>query len=129
MLFTDGLFERRGVPLDDGRAQVRAVLEGSARLPLHEFCDVLLEEMLGEDVEDDVAVLAVRAHPIDAGRPPEAGPEVLPAVVAPARRPRPEARRERASGEEDGVRHQSGWRSRYLPKCGTVNAICPRSAE
>jgi len=37
--------------------------------------------MLGNGVEDDVAVLAVRAHPVDAARPPEAGPELLRAGV------------------------------------------------
>jgi serine phosphatase RsbU (regulator of sigma subunit) len=85
LLFTDGLFERRGVPLDEGRAQVREILERSARLPLDELCDQLLEELLGEGVEDDVAVLAVRGHPVHADRPPEAGPERLPQVfVQPA---------------------------------------------
>ncbi|WP_167759206.1 SpoIIE family protein phosphatase [Blastococcus sp. TF02A_35] len=78
VLFTDGLFERRGLPLDDGRAQVRAVLERSAGCTLTELCDRLLAEMLGEGVEDDVAVLAVRAHPQVGERPAEAGPEVLP---------------------------------------------------
>ena len=77
LLFTDGLFERRGVPLDDGRAQVRDVLRGSADVPLDNLCDRLLAEMLGDGVEDDVAVLAIRAHPTDAERPLEAGPELL----------------------------------------------------
>jgi serine phosphatase RsbU (regulator of sigma subunit) len=81
LLFTDGLFERRGVPLDEGREQVRAVLTRSPGLPLDELCDRLLAELLGPGVEDDVAVLAVRAHPVHAGRPAEAGPEVLPPVV------------------------------------------------
>ncbi|MCW2634772.1 MAG: putative sensor protein [Blastococcus sp.] len=62
LLFTDGLFERRGIPLDEGRAQVRDFLLRSSGLPLDQLCDLLLEEMLGEGVEDDVAVLAVRAH-------------------------------------------------------------------
>jgi hypothetical protein len=69
LLFTDGLFERRGVPLDDGRAQVRDLLARSAGRSLDELCDVLLEKMLGDGVEDDVAVLAVRAHPMDAEPP------------------------------------------------------------
>jgi serine phosphatase RsbU (regulator of sigma subunit) len=81
LLFTDGLFERRGVPLDDGRAQVREILARSADLPLDALCDRLLAEMLGEGVEDDVAVLAVRAHPVHADRPAEAGPEILPSAV------------------------------------------------
>jgi PAS domain S-box-containing protein len=81
LLFTDGLFERRGIPLDDGRAQVREILGRSADLPLDALCDRLLAEMLGEGVEDDVAVLAVRAHPAHVARPAEAGPEILPPAV------------------------------------------------
>jgi serine phosphatase RsbU (regulator of sigma subunit) len=77
LLFTDGLFERRGLPLDEGRAQVRSVLAQSADLPLDALCDRLLTEMLGNGVEDDVAVLAVRAHPVHTDRPAEAGPEIL----------------------------------------------------
>ncbi|MGY1803311.1 SpoIIE family protein phosphatase [Blastococcus sp. SYSU D00922] len=81
LLFTDGLFERRGVLLDEGRDRVREVLGRSTGLTLDELCDRLLAELLGEDVEDDVAVLAVRAHPVHAERPAEAGPEILPPVV------------------------------------------------
>jgi serine phosphatase RsbU (regulator of sigma subunit) len=81
LLFTDGLFERRGIPLDEGRERVREVLARSAGLPLDALCDRLLVEMLGKGVEDDVAVLAVRAHPVRVGRPAEAGPEVLPPAV------------------------------------------------
>jgi PAS domain S-box-containing protein len=62
VLFTDGLFERRGVPLDEGREQVRDFLLRSAGLALPELCDRLLQELVGDDAEDDVAVLAVRAH-------------------------------------------------------------------
>lgn len=81
LLFTDGLFERRGVPLDDGRAQVREILRRSPDVPLDALCDRLLAEMLGAGVEDDVAVLAVRAHPAHVARPAEAGPEILPPAV------------------------------------------------
>jgi serine phosphatase RsbU (regulator of sigma subunit) len=81
LLFTDGLFERRGMPLDEGRAQVREIVERCADLPLTLLCDRLLEELVGTGVEDDVAVLAVRAHPIDASRPSEAGPERLPVAL------------------------------------------------
>jgi serine phosphatase RsbU (regulator of sigma subunit) len=84
LLFTDGLFERRGLPLDDGRARVREIVSRSADLPLDVLCDRLLAEMLGEGVEDDVAVLAVRAHPVGVPRPREAGPEILPPLVSPA---------------------------------------------
>jgi serine phosphatase RsbU (regulator of sigma subunit) len=81
VLFTDGLFERRGVPLDDGRDRVRAVLGDAHGLALDELCDRLLAELLEEGAEDDVAVLAVRAHPVHAGRPAEAGPEILPLAL------------------------------------------------
>jgi serine phosphatase RsbU (regulator of sigma subunit) len=81
LLFTDGLFERRGVLLDDGRAQVREILQRCADLPLNLLCDRLLAELLGDRVEDDVAVLAVRAHPVHTERPAEAGPQVLPTAL------------------------------------------------
>ena len=77
LLFTDGLFERRGEPLDEGRERVRQVLSRSAGLPLEELCDRLLD-LVGQGAEDDVAVLAVRAHPVDVPRPLEAGPELMP---------------------------------------------------
>jgi hypothetical protein len=81
LLFTDGLFERRGELLDDGRARVAEVVGRSSALPLPELCDRLLEELVGTGVEDDVAVLAVRAHPVAGERPPEAGPVRLPPSV------------------------------------------------
>jgi serine phosphatase RsbU (regulator of sigma subunit) len=81
LLFTDGLFERRGVPLDDGREQVRALVAASAGSSLDQLCDLLLAEMLGEGVEDDVAVLAVRAHPVTWERPVGGGPELVQPVA------------------------------------------------
>ena len=81
LLFTDGLFERRGVPLDDGRRLVAEVASRRAGQSLTELCDGLLEEMAGDGAEDDIAVLAVRAHPVAGERPAEAGPEVLPPTL------------------------------------------------
>lgn len=81
LLFTDGLFERRGLGLDEGRELVRDFIMRSAHLPLALLCDELIEELVGPDSEDDVAVLAVRAHPVDQPRPAEAGPEWVPATV------------------------------------------------
>ncbi len=81
LLFTDGLFERRGIPLDDGRDELRLQLAASAGRSLADLCDGLLAAMVGEDAEDDVAVLAVRAHPVGGERPAEAGPEVLPPLL------------------------------------------------
>ncbi|MGY1736900.1 SpoIIE family protein phosphatase [Geodermatophilus sp. SYSU D00684] len=81
LLFTDGLFERRGVPLDESREELRRLVEAAAGSSLADLCDGLLASMLGEGAEDDVAVLAVRAHPVGGERPAEAGPEVLPPLL------------------------------------------------
>ena len=110
LLFTDGLFERRGVPLDEGGRRC-ARSGASAGLPLTLLCDRLLEGLLGEGVEDDVAVLAVRAHPVDAERPAEAGPERLPAALPAPRLTSAPARRVGHRGH-NGPACQSGWRSR-----------------
>ncbi|MEU2350564.1 SpoIIE family protein phosphatase [Modestobacter sp. NPDC049651] len=81
LMFTDGLFERRASDLDAGRERLRRALAGLVDRPLEALCDGLLAELLAEGAEDDVAVLAVRAHPVDAPRPAEAGPERVPARV------------------------------------------------
>jgi serine phosphatase RsbU (regulator of sigma subunit) len=81
LLFTDGLFERRGVPLDESRAQLRDLLAASAGLSLDELCDRLLGQLLGKGAEDDVAVLAVRAHAPDLERRTQAGPELVPPAL------------------------------------------------
>jgi len=77
LFYTDGLVERRGALLDEGTAWLVEAVSAWAQLPLDELCDRLLAELAGS-VEDDVALLAVRAHPQDRPRPPEAGPEDLP---------------------------------------------------
>ncbi|WP_182112930.1 MULTISPECIES: SpoIIE family protein phosphatase [unclassified Actinotalea] len=60
VLYTDGLVERRGERLQDGLARLQAVL---ARLPhddVETLCDDLLDAMLPERGDDDVAIVAVR---------------------------------------------------------------------
>ncbi|GAB4082204.1 SpoIIE family protein phosphatase [Modestobacter muralis] len=78
LLYTDGLVERRDRDLDAGIAELCRVLGGLTELPLRELCDQLLQRMYLPDTEDDVALLAVRVHPQDEPRPPEAGPQVVP---------------------------------------------------
>ena len=82
LLVTDGLVERRDADLDEGLATMREVLRDLGETPLEELCDTLLERMLPVDGADDVAIVAVRAHPEDRPRPPEAGPNRLPPGVA-----------------------------------------------
>ncbi|MGY1707900.1 PP2C family protein-serine/threonine phosphatase [Geodermatophilus sp. SYSU D00758] len=78
LLLTDGLVERRGADLDQGTAELRAALRDLGGAPLDELCDTLLGRLVPRDGADDVALVAVRAHPEDRPRPPEAGPERLP---------------------------------------------------
>jgi len=61
LLYTDGLVERRGEPLDDGlRRLANAVRRGPEKLD--ELADQILAELLGDrGPEDDVALLVVRA--------------------------------------------------------------------
>src|SRR4051794_27501779 len=77
LLYTDGLIERRGVPLDDGVRWLSGLVQQLRDLPLEDLCDALLAEL--HEVEDDVAVLAIRAHPQDEPRPADAAPVPLPA--------------------------------------------------
>jgi serine phosphatase RsbU (regulator of sigma subunit) len=59
LLYTDGLVERRTVPLDEGTAWLVRELSRIGREPLDRLCDDLVAEM-GTDRDDDVALLAVR---------------------------------------------------------------------
>lgn len=71
LLYTDGLFERRGEAIDDSLLRLRAAMTALAaeRPTLDELCDRLIERMLPERPEDDVALVAVRLRPEDAPRP------------------------------------------------------------
>jgi PAS domain S-box-containing protein len=61
LLYTDGLIERRGADLDEGQAWLADQAVRLHRLPLEAFCDALLHVLPGR-LDDDVALLAVRAH-------------------------------------------------------------------
>jgi len=82
LLYTDGLVERRGQSLDEGLERLREALGELADLPLEDVCDALLRRLLPARRDDDVAMVAVRLHPQDVPRPPEAGPERVPPTVA-----------------------------------------------
>ena len=83
LFYTDGLVERRGQNLDEGLARLRDALEELADHTLEELCDAVLDRLLPERREDDVALVAVRLHPQDQPRPPEAGPTDVPPQVPP----------------------------------------------
>jgi anti-sigma regulatory factor (Ser/Thr protein kinase) len=59
ILFTDGLVERRGESIDAGLdlLRERAATNGQS---LEGLCDGLLAQMVGDEVGDDIAILAIR---------------------------------------------------------------------
>jgi serine phosphatase RsbU (regulator of sigma subunit) len=80
LLYTDGLVERRGETVDDGLDRLVSAAEALSGYDLEEFCDALIDRMSddgGTAANDDIALLALRAHDPDQPRPPEAGPERL----------------------------------------------------
>ena len=62
VLYTDGLVERRAETLDDGLARLVRAAEEHAGEELEVFCDALLTALLPHEVDDDVALVAVRLH-------------------------------------------------------------------
>ena len=83
LLYTDGLVERRDGDLDSGTARLVETLTELAGRPLQETCDLLVDRMVDDHPDDDVALVAVRLHPQDRPRPVAAGPVDVPAAVPP----------------------------------------------
>jgi phosphoserine phosphatase RsbU/P len=67
LLYTDGLVERRGSPLDAGTAWLAEELAAQAGRPLPQLCDEVVSGM-SDRLADDVAVLAVRLRDSTAQR-------------------------------------------------------------
>ncbi len=62
LLYTDGLVEHPGHPLDAGLGALAATAAGHARLPLDALCRTLADQH-PSDGHDDIALLAVRTPP------------------------------------------------------------------
>ena len=63
VLYTDGLIERRGIPLSEGIDQLTAVLRGARSAD--EACRRALDEMVPvEGLGDDLAILALTSMPV-----------------------------------------------------------------
>jgi serine phosphatase RsbU (regulator of sigma subunit)/PAS domain-containing protein len=60
-LYTDGLVERRGQPLDEGTDALLALIEAHGQDDLERLCDEVLRGMVPQAGEDDVAIVAVRS--------------------------------------------------------------------
>ncbi|MDF9714612.1 serine/threonine-protein phosphatase [Nocardioides sp. ChNu-153] len=66
VLYTDGLVERRGVPLDASFEHLRSAVSGQQHLDAEELCDHLLTTMLELPAgDDDVALMVLHARPED----------------------------------------------------------------
>ncbi|MGI4896375.1 MAG: SpoIIE family protein phosphatase, partial [Janthinobacterium lividum] len=68
LFYTDGLIERRGVSLDQGLTWLAEAAGELGTATLDQLCDGLLA-LVGGQVEDDVALLALCTHPEDTPRP------------------------------------------------------------
>lgn len=62
LLYTDGLVERRDQPIGAGIERLRETLSGLIATTPEQLRDAVLERMLPERKEDDVALLVVRAE-------------------------------------------------------------------
>jgi anti-sigma regulatory factor (Ser/Thr protein kinase) len=62
LLFTDGLVEKRGDSLRHGLARLKEEA-AKAGPDLDTLCNHLLDSLLGQDVSDDIAILALRPVP------------------------------------------------------------------
>lgn len=61
VMYSDGLIERRGEPIDFGLARLAAAADRSQTLDPEELCHALVSDLVaGRRVQDDVVVLAVR---------------------------------------------------------------------
>jgi PAS domain S-box-containing protein len=65
VLYTDGLVERRGEPVDVGLGRLSAVVAAQGNPPVDSLCDAILNELLDDDAgqNDDVAVVIARLEP------------------------------------------------------------------
>ncbi|MFG3532192.1 SpoIIE family protein phosphatase [Streptomyces sp. NPDC047917] len=85
VLYTDGLVERRGRDIDVGLALLRDSLAGRDRTP-EETCDDVLDALLHERPNDDVALLVARTRTLDPEQVAQWAVATDPAAVAGVRK-------------------------------------------
>ncbi|MER5370689.1 SpoIIE family protein phosphatase [Streptomyces sp. NPDC002722] len=85
VLYTDGLVERRGRDIDTGLALLRASLAGRDRTP-EETCDDVLDALLHDRPNDDVALLVARTRTLDPDQVAQWAVATDPAAVAGVRK-------------------------------------------
>ncbi|HWU07710.1 MAG TPA: SpoIIE family protein phosphatase [Streptomyces sp.] len=83
-LYTDGLIERAGGDVDSALAELRDLL-GRPSHSLEEACDTVMDVLVPEQPDDDVALLLARTRRLDAGHYASWDLAADPAVVSDAR--------------------------------------------
>ncbi len=58
-MFTDGLVERRGADIDDGVAALCRVLQGRGGVATEQLGEAVVDALVGDDADDDVALMLV----------------------------------------------------------------------
>ena len=82
LLFTDGLVEERGAPIQEGLERLE-ILAANGDQDIETLCDVILGSMVKGVISDDVALLAIRPLPLVGGLRLQMPAE--PRVLAPLR--------------------------------------------
>ncbi|MCX4734974.1 SpoIIE family protein phosphatase [Streptomyces sp. NBC_01363] len=85
VLYTDGLVERRGRDIDTGLDLLREALAGRDRTP-EETCDDVLDALLHDQPDDDVALLVARTRTLDPDQVAQWAVATDPAAVAGVRK-------------------------------------------
>jgi PAS domain S-box-containing protein len=67
LLYTDGLIDRPDLPIDEGIERLLEAAEANADTGITRICDGVLSAMVHGDASDDIALLALRLLPVEAG--------------------------------------------------------------
>ncbi|MDQ1660108.1 MAG: phosphoserine phosphatase RsbU/P [Blastococcus sp.] len=67
VLYTDGIVEHGRSAIDEGLARLTRGLAEFGEMEVDELCDQLLERVVTGRTDDDIALLAVRCHPVTPG--------------------------------------------------------------
>jgi PAS domain S-box-containing protein len=66
LFYTDGLVERRGSCIEDGLERLARAASAHVDLPVDQLCDLLIDQLVGDERRDDVALVALRLVLVDA---------------------------------------------------------------
>ncbi len=67
LLYTDGLIDRPDLPIDEGIDRLLRAAEANADAEMTRICEGVLSAMVHGDASDDIALLALRLLPVEAG--------------------------------------------------------------